>query len=208
LENLFHENIIEFKEFIQDPRLGYYIIIIEYFKSLTIKDFLIQQSVGKQEVQNILNQIHNALNYLHNQNLIHRDFNINNILINPTTHMIKIIDFGLSRFCRQEFQINSPLGNLKYRSPEIIETLNNPFFADVWNYVIVALSLLLREKINSKKTWDMLQTSIENPAKYSANEEITNILVVLNDSIKEDKEGNYDNDTLLESPIKKFKLCI
>ena len=208
MESLSHENIIEFKEFIQDSLSGYHIIITEYFQSLTIQEFLIQQSVEKHEVHNILKQIYNALNYIHSQNLIHRDFNINNILINPINHMIKIIDFGLSRFCQQEFQIYSPQGNLKYRSPQMIDSLNNPFFADVWNYVIVALSLLLRQKINSKKTWDMLQTSIEDPTKYSSNEDITNILMMLNDSINEDKEANYENNALLESPIKKFKHCV
>ena len=151
-----HENIIKFHAFYQNLSVGCYILVAEYFKSLTMKDFLNQNRPDKQSILQILKQIYNSLDYLHSQGIIHRDYNINNILIDPSNLSIKIIDFGLSRYNNQNNYVNSPQGNLDYRPPTI-EALNNPFFEDIWNFAIVSLSLLLHSKMNSKKVWDLVQ---------------------------------------------------
>jgi serine/threonine protein kinase len=47
----------------------------------------------------IFKQIAEAMEYMHGQNVAHRDIKLDNILIEDKTNMIKIIDFGFSVMC-------------------------------------------------------------------------------------------------------------
>ena len=142
------------------------------------------------------------MNYLHNEGIIHRDFNMDNILVNPLNQKIKIIDFGLSKFHQnnqvQEFV--SPHGNFKYRPP-ILETLSNPYFEDVWNFAIIALSFLLKEKMTTKKVWKLL----ENPILVPQEEKTQTILKVLQNSINECSQLKFEDiSDEVRSPLKNF----
>ena len=73
-------------------------------------------------------QIIEAIGEIHNKNIIHKDINPDNIVINPKTGRIKIIDFGISsRLSRekQELDIANKLeGSLPYISPEQTGRMN------------------------------------------------------------------------------------
>ncbi len=69
-----------------------------------------------------------ALAQIHQQNVIHQDFNGSNILFNPATREVKVIDFGIStRLNRQQPGIshgNRIEGTLQYLSPEQTGRMN------------------------------------------------------------------------------------
>ena len=203
LNKLHHENIIQFKEFLQDSLLGCYIIVTEYFESIKIKDFLKENAFKCETYKQILNQIYDGMSYLHNQMIIHRDLNMNNILINPFNLQIKIIDFGLSRLLQnneiQEFF--SPQGNFLYRCP-LMENLSNAFFEDVWNFAVISLSFMLNEMMNTKKVMKLLEKFSKDPLFISKEENTHIILQVLQNSISESSQLKYDNE--IKSPLNNF----
>jgi predicted ATPase/signal transduction histidine kinase/serine phosphatase RsbU (regulator of sigma subunit)/tRNA A-37 threonylcarbamoyl transferase component Bud32 len=53
------------------------------------------------------------LGQLHQRRLIHKDINPSNILINPTTNQLKLIDFGISTILSRE--------NTTFRNPDLLE---------------------------------------------------------------------------------------
>jgi serine/threonine protein kinase len=63
-----------------------------------------------------------ALAQVHAAQVIHKDINSENILINPTTKQVKIIDFGISTLLECQNPIigsaNTLEGTLAYISPE------------------------------------------------------------------------------------------
>ncbi|HID99097.1 MAG TPA: GAF domain-containing protein [Thiotrichaceae bacterium] len=65
---------------------------------------------------------------IHRQNVIHKDINPANILWNPNTHQIKVIDFGISSLLSREHtiinNIKSLEGTLAYMSPEQTGRMN------------------------------------------------------------------------------------
>ena len=70
-----------------------------------------------------------AIGALHNQNVIHKDINLSNFIINPKNLIIKLIDFGISIYSRmdQEFIIPTELERHSfYISPEQTGRMNCP----------------------------------------------------------------------------------
>lgn len=126
----------------------------------------------------ILTQIEEALKILHSNNISHRDFNPTNILIDPATCAIKIIDFGLSKIVKnseKDKEMDLPEGNQKYRAPEC-NSLVGAFFEDFWGFACIVLGLYCHRKINSKKMVSFLNGYKKNKNNFEGNEEIAKIM--------------------------------
>ena len=69
-----------------------------------------------------------SLGQIHSQNIIHKDINPTNIVFNPQTRALKIIDFGISTQLSQETPTlknpNILEGTLAYISPEQTGRMN------------------------------------------------------------------------------------
>jgi PAS domain S-box-containing protein len=86
---------------------------------------------GKLELLDFLKlaiAITEILSEIHDKNIIHKDINPSNIILNPQTSAVKIIDFGISSVLSQEnpsFQNANRLeGTLSYMSPEQTGRMN------------------------------------------------------------------------------------
>ena len=64
-------------------------------------------------------QIAEGIEYLHSQNIAHRDIKLDNILIEDKTNMVKIIDFGFSVMCSSMQKLKIFCGTPSYMAPEI-----------------------------------------------------------------------------------------
>lgn len=60
------------------------------------------------------------MDYLHTQNIAHRDIKLDNILIEENTNMIKVIDFGFSVICSAQ-KLKIFCGTPSYMAPEIVQ---------------------------------------------------------------------------------------
>lgn len=94
----------------------------------------------------------NTMAYLHNLNICHRDLNLENVLINPKDHTIKVIDFGISkRLVNAKDPMFSPMGNVNYRAPEFLTHGNYSMSSDVWQIGLIFAQMIRRENISTKK---------------------------------------------------------
>lgn len=134
------------------------ILITEFFDGSPLVDFLTQNELKNEEINQLSTGIISSLCYLHTQNIIHNDFNVQNILINPKTHIFKIIDFGLAKkIIERDFQtMMDHQGNLTYRAPKgYCQQSRNCYFSDVWGLALIVLSLCIKEPLSSKKAVKM-----------------------------------------------------
>lgn len=127
----------------------------EYFDSIPLNEFISQKELTKEEIQLILLQIIQAFCYLHENGIIHQDFNVKNILINPRTHSIRIIDFGISQKINKKNEILPFMdhqGNFKYRAPKsYYDESQNCYFSDIWGMCLIIFSLFMKKAISSKE---------------------------------------------------------
>ena len=97
-------------------------LILEYFEGQTIKELVTGDRIGLIDFLKVAINICNTLDEVHQANIIHKDFNSNNLLVNLQNHSAKVIDFGLASKLnlRTEYHGNPELleGTLAYISPE------------------------------------------------------------------------------------------
>ncbi|THB69082.1 MAG: serine/threonine protein kinase, partial [Gammaproteobacteria bacterium] len=102
-------------------------IIMEDFNGVSLKDLLGYSKTDIKEFLDIAIRIVDVLDFIHSKNIIHKDLNSSNILLNREEGVIKVIDFGISAKISsvKESQINTRLdGTLPYISPEQTGRMN------------------------------------------------------------------------------------
>ncbi|MDJ0765003.1 MAG: AAA family ATPase [Myxococcota bacterium] len=107
---------------------GRFAIIFEDFDCVTVKQAGQQNAFDLQRFLETAIQISNTLGHLHQQDVVHRDINPQNLLINLTTRQVKIADFGISSILTKESEkVYHPEvieGTLPYISPEQTGRMN------------------------------------------------------------------------------------
>lgn len=105
-------------------------MVIEDFGAVSLAQYIQSSRLELREFLSIAVKICECLEFVHQKNIIHKDINPSNIVYNPRTGVIKLIDFGIS----SEYDFESlPLinpnileGTIAYISPEQTGRMNRP----------------------------------------------------------------------------------
>lgn len=133
-----HPNIVKVLSKEMNPEIGP-CIVMEYVDGVTLDEFLATKpSVAARK--KVVEQMVDALCYIHGKQIIHRDLKPSNILVARNGSNVKIIDFGLSD--ADDYAIlKQPAGTVKYMAPEQMQ----PDAKIDGRADIYAFGLLLRE---------------------------------------------------------------
>ncbi|SCM02387.1 calcium-dependent protein kinase, putative [Plasmodium chabaudi chabaudi] len=135
-----HENIIKLKDFFEDKNKFY--IVLEkceggelFYKIVKNKCLLESESIQ------IVRQVCCTLEYLHSNNIIHRDIKAENFLFkNKNTENIKLIDFGMAKTVNCEY-LTELCGSPHYISPELIRK-KYTLSSDIWALGVMVFFML------------------------------------------------------------------
>ena len=116
------------KAYSLEPYQRTLIIIFEDFGGVSLAQLLNEQPLTLLEFLKITIQITEILSAIHRANIIHKDINPSNIVFNPATEQLKLIDFGISTvLSRENPTLKNPNvleGTLPYMSPEQTGRMN------------------------------------------------------------------------------------
>ena len=91
-------------------------IVMEYIDGITLDQFL-EGKPSRQVRRKVVDQLIDALAYIHSKQILHRDLKPSNILVTRNGNNVKIIDFGLSD--ADDYAIlKQSAGTVKYMAPE------------------------------------------------------------------------------------------
>jgi serine/threonine protein kinase len=136
--HLDHPNIVNYHDKGSDQD-GFY-IITEYIDGLNLREYIIENPnclKDKKLISKLVLQLLSALDYLHNNQIIHLDIKPENILITSKGKNIKLIDLGFS--ASDGYQAIS-CGTPNYSAPE---QFNDPSIIDVTSDIFSFGSLLI-----------------------------------------------------------------
>jgi len=181
LSMLNHPNIVKLKKVIDSQSQIHLLIVMEYCNGGSLLKCLenyinkYKTPFSEEIVQYLTRQIVEALAYIHDKNIIHRDLKLENIMVNFDNEIdktnlnmmkakIKIIDFGLSKVLKsKEGFATSLVGSPIYEDPKILEVqlklkdIKNFQYskeADIWS-----LGCICYEMVKGKKVFESFSES-------------------------------------------------
>ena len=185
LKEVNHPNIVKLDQ-LKQTRDHYY-IVMEYCNGGSLTECLnnYKRLYGKpfteEIVQYLMRQIVDAIKYLHNRKIIHRDLKLDNILVKFNNDMdknqvnmmkaqVKIIDFGFAIHLNSKNMAFSALGSPINMDPVILKKLNKrggtnalgyDEKADIWSLGTICYEMLIGQAVFNANSMNDLVRKVE-----------------------------------------------
>jgi serine/threonine protein kinase len=123
-----------------------YYMITEYLPRGSLFDYMRKEKskFTEREQINIAYEMAVALNYLHSRSVVHCDLKSSNILIDDNWK-IKIGDFGLSQFIKENEYNRGKIGTPHWMAPEILKGGIYEYSSDVYSFGMILWEILKME---------------------------------------------------------------
>ena len=95
-------------------------IVMEYVDGVTLKEWLTEKPTRQMKLR-VMQEITDAVSYLHTKGIVHRDLKPTNIIVTGNGSHVKLIDFGLADTDSHTI-LKQPAGTPTYMSPEQMQT--------------------------------------------------------------------------------------
>jgi len=101
------------------------------------------QYFSEKDASEIAQQCFEALAYVHEHGVAHRDIKAENVLlVDKKSNKVKIADFGLANALGEASRFQSCVGTTDYMAPEMLESLKYGFGVDIWSMGVLTYIML------------------------------------------------------------------
>ena len=148
LKKLDHPNIVKIYEFYNTKKN--YFLITEYYKYGELYNYL-KFSYNETQIAVLFYQVFSGLCYLHENNILHRDLKLENIMISDIEKdintgidyfWIKIIDFGTAKIFKKSKNEKAVVGSSYYIAPEVLKQKYNEK-CDTWSIGVIMYMIIV-----------------------------------------------------------------
>ena len=161
-----HANICEYKHFFEDKTNCY--ILLELCHNQSMNEMIKRRkSLTEEEARYFMLQIIDAVSFMHDANVIHRDLKLGNLFLNKHLN-IKVGDFGLATKLESSDEKRKTIcGTPNYIAPEVInsdkEKRGHSFEVDTWSIGVICFTMIVGkppyESTDVKSTYRRILTN-------------------------------------------------
>ena len=127
-------------------------LVMEYIDGKELKDLIPEGGMSVDEVVRLLKPIASALDYLHEQGVVHRDMKPANVRVKPDGTPV-ILDFGIAKDTNETdsgmTQTGTAMGTQTYMAPEQMDAKRVTGAADQY-----ALAMMAYQLLSGRLPWD------------------------------------------------------
>lgn len=167
-----HPNIIKYYNSFFDTQ-GDFCIVLEYADGKDLQKYLeTHKQLAEKQVLQIFTQIILGLDYIHSQNVLHRDIKTANVFL-FRKGLVKLGDFGIAREVSNEELAHTLIGTPYFMCPELLKGQRYGFPADIWAAGCVLFEIIAGKHAFTGKSREELFANImsgqmpEMPTQYS-----------------------------------------
>jgi PAS domain S-box-containing protein len=210
---------LHFKGIIQtyslEPFHNVYMLVMEDFRAISLKDYFTQNNhaASLDEFLQIAIALSEALNFIICNRILHKDIKPANILINPDTKQVKLIDFSIASLLPRETQTlispNVLEGTLAYISPEQTGRMNRgiDYRTDFYSLGITFYELLTGQlPFQSEDPMELIHCHIAKVAPFvnTINPQIPSVLSeIVKKLMAKNSEDRYQSALGLKYDLEK-----
>ena len=134
-----HTHICEYYSMVRSATLGN-CIEMEWIDGRTLEEFLSKENPREETLLRMVDELCDALSYLHSKQVFHRDLKPSNILVTFKGNSVKLIDFGFSD-SDSHSQLKTPAGTRSYSAPEVLEGGEADARSDIYSLGVILSAL-------------------------------------------------------------------
>ena len=224
LKSLDHPYIVKLEE--TKKSKNYYYIVMEYINGGGLSECLHKymkehnKPFNEEIVQYLMKQIIEALDYIHEKNIIHRDLKLDNIMVNFDNEWdkdnfnmmkakIKIIDFGFAVSLKKDNLASTAVGSPINMDPIILEKYKGirdksdsyDTKADIWSVGTVCYELLIGKAVFDAETLDDLVEKVKKGIYHVPSTLSREVISFLNHMLVYDSKRRLSAKELLNHPF-------
>ncbi|XP_077498692.1 serine/threonine-protein kinase PLK1-like [Amblyomma americanum] len=130
-QTLCHKHVVRFHSHFEDAKNVY--IILELCTRQSLEELhKCRETLTEPEVRHLLRQLLLACEYLVQEQVIHRDLKLGNLLLTAGSQL-KVADFGLATRVHYPGQLKRSIcGTTNYMAPEVLTQKGYSYEADMW----------------------------------------------------------------------------
>ena len=188
------------------------VMILEDFRAQSLDRYIADKHLPFEDCLNIGIHVAGIINDIHKQNIIHTNIHPANILINPETDQVKLIDFGTSEVLSRKHPVITNVDlkwiHMAYASPELTGRMNRSvdYRTDFYSFGITLYELLCgKPPFYSDDILELIHFQIAKQPKrlYEVNPDIPRLVSdIVMKLLSKTAENRYQSATGIQSDLK------
>lgn len=150
--NVVHRNVVRTYEYLEDQDLQG--LVMEHVTGMDLARILEEEEpIAFEAAIDLLLQIADGLQAIHDAGIVHRDVKPENIILTPDG-LVKITDFGIARLktAKSITETGSLMGTVHYLSPEYLSDAKVHALGDIYSMGVIAYELVAGRIPHESKT--------------------------------------------------------
>eukprot|EP00916_Digyalum_oweni_P027146 GHVL01044548.1.p1 GENE.GHVL01044548.1~~GHVL01044548.1.p1 ORF type:complete len:351 (+),score=21.35 GHVL01044548.1:15-1067(+) len=150
-------NIIKLLDVVQDAQTQTPCLIFEHVNNHDFKS--LYPILTDAEIRYYIRELLKALDFCHSQGIMHRDVKPHNVMIDPESKKLRLIDWGLAEFYHPGREYNVRVASRYYKGPELLVDLQAyDYSLDIWSVGCMLAAMIFKREpfFHGRDNYDQL----------------------------------------------------